>query len=53
MEIKEIQRNERKNVSISLRITKKHSEFMREKNISPTALFIKALDKIMLQNITK
>ena len=50
MEIKEIQRKnkpEKRKISISIRIAKKHSEFMKEKNISPTKLFIKSLEELM------
>ena len=50
MEIENIQREhkpDKRKVSISIRITKKHSEFMKEKNISPTKLFIKSLEELM------
>ncbi len=50
MEIKDIQRDhkpEKRKIAISIRIAKKHSEFMKKKNISPTKLFIKSLEKLM------
>jgi len=49
MEIKNIQRkhNPEKKISISIRISKKHSDFMKEKNISPTKLFIGSLEELM------
>lgn len=53
MEIKNIQREHKpgnKSVPIGFRITKKHSEFMKKNNISPTKLFIKALEELMKKN---
>jgi len=47
METKDIQRKERRTITIGIRVNKKHSEFMREKNISPSKLFIKALEELM------
>ncbi len=50
MELKNIQRYhkpEKRNVSIALRITKSHSEFMKTNNISPTKLFVNALEEII------
>ena len=51
MKIENIQKkyklNEKRNISISLRISKTHSKFMNEKNISPTKLFIKSLEELM------
>ena len=50
MEIKKIQRDDRPEkakVSISFRITKTHSDFMRKHNISPTMLFREALNDLM------
>lgn len=50
MEIKNIQkehRPEKRNVPIALRITKTHSKFMKVNNISPTKLFVNALEELM------
>ena len=48
MEIKDIQKNTKgRIVPISFRISKEHSDFMKEKNISPTKLFIKSLENLM------
>ena len=50
MKIKDIQRDhkpEKRKISISIRINKKHSEFMKKNNISPTKLFIKRLEELM------
>ncbi len=47
METKDIQKKERRVVSIGIRVTKKHSDFMKDKNISPSKLFIKALEGMM------
>jgi len=53
MEIKDIQKNElpeKRDIPISIRITKKHSEFMTKNNISPTKLFFKILEDLMKKN---
>ncbi len=53
MKIENIQREhrpEKSNVSISFRITKTHSEFMKKNNISPSKLFRNALEEIMKGN---
>lgn len=49
MEIKEIQRKKKpeKRISISMRILKSHSDFMRKHNISPTKILVKALEELM------
>lgn len=49
MEIKDIQRKKKpeKRISISMRILKSHSDFMKEHNISPTKLLTKALEGLM------
>ena len=48
MEIKDIQRNKRKEkkVPISLRISKELSEWMRKNNVSPTKLFVSAIEQM-------
>ena len=47
MEVKNLQRIEKRNISISIRISKKHSNFMKDKNISPTKLFISSVEELM------
>jgi len=50
MELKNIQKEhkpEKRNVPIALRITKTHSEFMKANNISPTKLFVSALEELI------
>lgn len=49
MEIENIQRKERpeKKIGISIRILKSQSDFMREKNISPTKLFVAVLEELI------
>ena len=46
MEIKEIQKKN-KDVVITVRTTKEKSEFMKDKNISPSLVFNKALDEVI------
>lgn len=48
MEIKDIQREKKpeKRVSISIRVLKSDSDFMKNNNISPTKLLIKALEEL-------
>ncbi|MBU0467190.1 MAG: hypothetical protein KKD94_05545 [Nanoarchaeota archaeon] len=46
MKINEIQRKERKSVVLTFRITLEQSKWMKEKNISPSLLFNKALQEI-------
>ena len=52
MEIKDIQRTKKpeKRISISMRILKSHSDFMRKNNISPTKLLISSLEELMKKN---
>jgi|10_taG_2_1085330.scaffolds.fasta_scaffold459854_1 DNA-binding protein H-NS len=47
MEIQNIQRKERKSVAMSIRTYKKYSKFMKENNISPTALFNESVKSLM------
>ena len=47
MKIEEIQKLERKTVAMSIRTTKKISEWMREHNVSPTALFNQSVKELM------
>ena len=50
MEIKDIQKKnkpEKRSIPIGIRVTKTHSRFMKENNISPTKLFIKSLEGVM------
>ena len=47
MEIKNLQRKERKTIPLALRIKKSQSMWMKEKNVSPQALFDKALEDLM------
>ncbi len=49
MEIKNIQRRQRaeKKISISIRISKEISIWMRKNNISPTKLFLTAVEPLM------
>ena len=47
MEIKDIQRKEKKKISLALRIKESQSKWMKDNNVSPQALFDKALEKLM------
>ena len=47
MEIKDIQRKERKKIPLALRIKESQSVWMKKNNISPQALFDKALEDLM------
>ena len=47
MEIKNIQKKERKIVPLSIRTYKVYSEFMTKHNISPTAFFNESLKELM------
>jgi len=47
MDKKDIQRRERKSISVSIRITKRNSKFMKDNNISPNALFDKVIEELM------
>jgi len=46
MELKKIQRKERKDVGVTLRITKNTSEWLKEMNISPQRLFDEAVKEL-------
>ena len=47
MEIKDIQRNEKKTVRINLLIFPSVDKWLRDNNISPTALFDTAVKELM------
>ncbi len=47
MEIKNIQRIERKSVPIGIRTFPSYSEWMKKNNVSPTALFNEAVKELM------
>ncbi len=47
MEIQNIQRKETRSVPISIRTYKRFSEWMKENNISPSALFNEAIKDLM------
>ena len=47
MEIKNIQKKDRKNIPLSIRTYKEYSEFMTKQNISPTAFFNESLKELM------
>ena len=49
MEIENLQRKKKpeKRISISIRLLKSHSDFMRAKNISPTKLLVNALEELI------
>ena len=49
MEIKKVKRMERKDVPISVRTTKKFSEFMRQNDISPSKVFNEAVNELYLK----
>ena len=51
MEIQNIQRKERRSVSLSIRTTKRVSEWMTEKNVSPTKLFNESVKELMTKKI--
>ena len=48
MEIKDIQRkgSEPRKLTMTIRITESYSNFMREQNISPTAMFNEAIQEL-------
>lgn len=53
MEIQNIQRDrtgEDRSVSLSIRTTKKGSEYMKKQNVSPTKLFNESLKDLMKKN---
>lgn len=47
MEIREVQRIESKSVVISIRTYPNYAEWMKENNVSPNAVFDKALKELM------
>ena len=50
MRIKDLQKDhkiEKASISISFRITKAHSEFMKKNNVSPTKLFRASVEELM------
>ena len=49
MEIEEIKKNkkERKSINIGIRTFPSYSDWMKKKDISPTAFFNKALEELM------
>ena len=52
MEIKEIQKDkkEKKSVAISIRTYPRFCEWMKKNNISPSALFNRAIEELMEEN---
>ena len=46
MEIQKIQKKDNRDVVITVRVTKEDSEWMKEKNISPTLLFNEAVKEL-------
>jgi hypothetical protein len=46
MKIENIQHRERRNVIITVRVTKTKSDWLKSKNISPSALFNSAIDEL-------
>lgn len=57
MEIQNIQKDKRKDddrsIPLSVRTSKKKSEYMKNKNISPTKLFNTTLDELMKKHPIK
>ena len=53
MEIKDLQTRETKCVPISIRTYKKYSEFMKQQNISPNAIFNEALKELVAKTKVK
>ena len=47
MKKEDIQRKERKKIPLALRIKKSRSVWMKKNNVSPQALFDKALEELM------
>jgi len=47
MKIEDIQRIERKSIPIGVRTFPSYSEWMKKNNVSPTALFNKAVKELM------
>lgn len=51
MEVEKIKRNPKREVVITLRCTKEISEWMKENNVSPTALFHESATELMKKDI--
>ena len=49
MKKQEVQKKERKSVSISIRTYPAYSKWMRENKVSPSAVFNKAMEELMKQ----
>lgn len=49
MKIKDVTKKERKDVRINLKISKKNSKWMKEKNISPQKLFDTSLKELQAE----
>jgi len=47
MEINEIQKVERRDATVTIRIPKRICAWMKENNVSPTALFMKSVDELV------
>lgn len=50
MKLKEVQNQEVKDVVVTVRTTKKNSEWMKKNNISPSLLFDKAIEELQKNN---
>lgn len=50
MDIQELQKTETKSVTISVRTFPKCSQWMKDRNVSPTKVFNKALENLMKDN---
>lgn len=47
MEIKDVQRIERRSIPVTIRILPSVSKFLKENNVSPTIVFDKAVEELM------
>ncbi len=50
MKIKDVQKIDKRHRSITIRVTKETSDWMKEKNISPTVLFNSAIAELRRKN---
>ena len=52
MEIKNIQRDKKKEkkISMSIKVSKRISDWMKQNNISPTKVFVTAIEQLMEDN---
>ena len=50
MEIQDLQKKELKSVIITVRTTQENSEWLKEKKVSPTMLFNKAVEELRKEN---